>query len=815
VSLHVVSGIDRRALRDAAVAAVFIACLLAVAFPGVFLRGEVLFSRDLHAIGYSQSESFVRAVSSGAWPVWDPWVGFGRPLWATPDAEVLYPPHWANLLMRPWTYHTGFALAHILFSALGVFTLSRSLGMGRLAAGLASAAWAVSGPLLSLANLWHHLAGAAWIPWVWVAARRSLGDPSLRRVCVWSLAQAAQVLAGSAEMCLMTLVLVAADALPRLSLRTPLRAESRRLARNACLAGILAVGVTAALWLPALELASPSMRRHLDDSVRTAWSLHPLLAAQIALPVFLQELPLDPTVRVTLYEGRQPFLASVYLGLPVLGFAAVGLVGAPRSVRRGPVLVAGLALLLALGRHAPFHGALLHVFPPLAFIRYPVKAMVLVALVCAILAGFGLDATMRGAPKRRGLLAGVFAVATVVPFATLLVGRAWASVWTPYLLRVAPAEVPEAVAPLAHGLAWATGVGALCLLASLACLRRPSRAIGAGFVVLAALDLGLVHHRVNPTTPTALLTFRPPLVDASRPREGRRLFVYDYLSDIHKTQRLLGREDGYAIERPPEGWPLARIQVLALRLGLIPPVGAQWGIEGSYERDVRALGTPEMTGVLQLLTAVEGTPKYLRLLRLGAVDTVVARHREGLDGLSEVAVIASLFEQPFRVLRVPSPLPRCYAVGGARVAVGDEALRLLVDDSFVPEREVVISEGPGQDAPSGFRGSARLVDLRPDRVVLEAEMSHPGLVVLVDAFAPGWRASVDGASAATLRANTVFRAVRVPQGRHRIELVYRPVGVVAGLGVSALGALALLATGLHGRRQDRRGRRPGVGGPET
>jgi hypothetical protein len=803
---------DRSSRRDTAVTAAFLLCLLAVAFPGVFLRGEVLFNRDLHAIGYSQSESFVRSVAAGSWPVWDPWVGFGRPLWATPDAQVLYPPNWANLLMRPWTHYTGFALAHVLFSALGAYLLSRNLGMSRLAAGFASAAWGASGPMLSLANLWHHLAGAAWMPWVWLAARRCLGSPSAARACVWALAHAAQVLAGSAEMWLLTLALVAVEVPPRVSLCNPLGPENRRLAGAACLAGLLTAGITAALWMPAVELAVTSVRRDLPDSVRTAWSLHPLLAAQIVLPLFWQDLPLNPGARAVLYEHRQPFLASVYLGLPVLGFAVVGLVGAPRSLRRGPLSVAVLALLLALGRHAPFHAALVHVLPPLGLVRYPAKAMVVVALVCAVLAGFGLDATMSREASRPGAIVGIFAAAAAVPVAALAFGSAWAPVWGPRLLRVPPAEIGGAIAPLARDLAWSAGVAGLVLLAIAARFRVPGRAALVGAVILSALDLAVVHRRVNPTTPSALLTFRPPLVEASRPDDHRRLLVYDYLSDLSKTRRLLGRDDGYAIERPPDGWPLERVRVLALRLGLIPPLGAQWGIEGSYDRDVRAFGSSEMAGVLRVLAASEGTPRFLRLLRLGAVDTVVARHQEGLEGLTEAAVVPSLFEQPFRVLRVPSPMPRCYAVGGARTARGDEALRLLIDDGFDPESEVVISGGAAQVAPPGFRGVVRLVEFRPDRVLLEAELSHPGFVVLVDAFAPGWRATVDEAAAATLRANAIFRAVPVPRGRHRIELSYRPPSVVAGLSISAVAVLALLMAALRGLRAGSPRRSPGMEG---
>jgi uncharacterized membrane protein YfhO len=63
--------------------------------------------------------------------------------------------------------------------------------------------------------------------------------------------------------------------------------------------------------------------------------------------------------------------------------------------------------------------------------------------------------------------------------------------------------------------------------------------------------------------------------------------------------------------------------------------------------------------------------------------------------------------------------------------------------------------------------------------------------VLVDTYDPGWRAWVDGRPTPVAPANIAFRAVRVPEGRHSVELVYRPTEVFVGIAVSVL-ALATL-----------------------
>jgi uncharacterized membrane protein YfhO len=68
--------------------------------------------------------------------------------------------------------------------------------------------------------------------------------------------------------------------------------------------------------------------------------------------------------------------------------------------------------------------------------------------------------------------------------------------------------------------------------------------------------------------------------------------------------------------------------------------------------------------------------------------------------------------------------------------------------------------------------------------------------VLVDAYDPGWKATVDGTGFPILRANTVFRAVAMEPGAHRVEQRYRPASVKIGMLISStafvLGIAALL-----------------------
>jgi uncharacterized membrane protein YfhO len=86
-----------------------------------------------------------------------------------------------------------------------------------------------------------------------------------------------------------------------------------------------------------------------------------------------------------------------------------------------------------------------------------------------------------------------------------------------------------------------------------------------------------------------------------------------------------------------------------------------------------------------------------------------------------------------------------------------------------------------------------IVDRQPNTVVLRAELSRPGYVVLLDRFDPNWHATVDGEEVPIVRANHLFRAVRADTGRHEVRFYYRQRGLRAGLVIS-VATLAVLET---------------------
>lgn len=750
----------------------------ALLFPMALLRGDSFFERDLLVDWYQRMSVLARCLREQSWPLWDPSLGFGYPLLADPGAQVLYPPTWAALVLPNSLGYTAFVLAHLALGGLGMARLARVLGCGARAAAVAAGVWVASGPVLSTLNLRHHFAGAAWLPWVFLALEGVVRAPGPRRALIAAAAVTAQALAGSPDVCVLTVLLAVPWVLLRLAERP---SRVRRTLPALAAAALLVLVLGAVQWLPALEVLSLSPRLAFGNDVREFWSVPPSGLVRVALPIDPRRVPFDPGAWTRLFDGpEEPFLTSLYLGAPVLLLAATALIAGRR--RRQALALAVLAVFAAacaLGPHAPFYGWLIRALPVLRILRFPSKTFVVVAPLVALLAALGVEAVGRSRVGRPAARGGCVALAVVMTWAVVVGsgvadGAAWLA--SPVLLVTASAVLLLASHGRLRAEAAAPALGALCLL-----------------------DLLAAHADLNATTRLDALLHPPPAAQAARDSHGRRVYVYDYHSLRSESQRLLGRKNALWTADPPAGVDARAFAAFARTLYMPVGLAGLFGLENSYDLDLRGLSPHHMDDLAFALRRFEGTPAFERMLRMGAVSTVLSLHRTGLEGLRLERALPSLFPEPILVWRVPGAPPRAWLVGCARIADREKAFAYLAGPVFDPLGEVILPEpagGPVDDRACGPAGSARVVALHPDRVRVEVEAARAAYLVLADAWDPGWRVAVDGARAPLLRANVGFRGVLLPAGRHAVEWVYRPTGVLVGAAISLASLLTLLATWL-------------------
>ena len=791
------TGVRRRWLApDPRLAAWGLLLVPLVLFAPAVLGRRAFFQRDILFYWGPHLENAVRALAEGAWPTWTPHVAFGRPLLADPNFQLLYPPTWLNLLMQPATYYTVFVVAHCWAAGVGTMLLARACGGSVGAGALSGVLFASSGPLLSSVNLFHHFAGAAWMPWVLWLLVRALARPSTPSALALGAAGGGQALAGSAD--LLVLTAAAATLHAAVHVWTSRPAWRERLAvcvRTGAIAVGFAVLVSAVQWLPAWYLLGGASRGLQDLAVRTTWSVHPASLADALVPRLVAGMPWRAEVRMALFDGRQPLFESLYLGIASLPLVALAIAGRAHALRRWALVAGGFFVLGALGRHTPAY-AVLAAMPPLSLLRYPSKFMLGAALFWALLAGRGWDvwsAEWTSAERRRGLI--VAAIGGVVACAAAAVAVALLRSPTALARWTDAADLGAAAAGGFRTLAAAalTLAAAAALLAARAARPVAAAWLGAAAAVVAAGDVTWAGRRVNALGPTELWRYRPPAASLilSRAPEARLYVRQESAAQLNDwLVRGAGGWDS------PEGWAAGSLDLL------VPPIAARWNIGGSYDGDFTGLGTPALATFSLVLPRLADHPLALKLLQVAAVTHVTSLRERPLPGLREIAAIPSAVVHPVRVFEVPDALPRVYVVGGARTAsTYNEAMAAIADAQFDPRRSVVLPAGSAvHDEAGGFQGTARVTSRQADHLAVEAQLAAPGWLVVADAYEAGWRAHLDGAPAPVLSANGLFRAVAVPAGRHRVEMSYRPQGLRAGLGLSAGAAVLGLAVAARRRR---------------
>jgi hypothetical protein len=155
-----------------------------------------------------------------------------------------------------------------------------------------------------------------------------------------------------------------------------------------------------------------------------------------------------------------------------------------------------------------------------------------------------------------------------------------------------------------------------------------------------------------------------------------------------------------------------------------------------------------------------------------------------------------------------SYLPRAFFVRGSSVMRKEEVLDFMADARFDPRSTLLFERGvldaesvpPSPESPSAS-GQVDITSYRPDRIVLTAQATGKAYLFLSEVFYPGWKGFIDGRPTRILRGNYLFRVIEVPPGNHRIELLFAPLTITIGIGVSALTLLLIIGLAIFASRK--------------
>jgi hypothetical protein len=131
------------------------------------------------------------------------------------------------------------------------------------------------------------------------------------------------------------------------------------------------------------------------------------------------------------------------------------------------------------------------------------------------------------------------------------------------------------------------------------------------------------------------------------------------------------------------------------------------------------------------------------------------------------------------------------------------ALQQMVQNHTDPTKVALLeapAEGPAPVAGDTSHDEAVIDAFHRNSIELHVRSSAPAILVVAEAWYPGWRATVNGIPAEVLPANVWMRAVRVPAGESRVELHYVEPSLARGAAISLCALLVLGAIAWRARR---------------
>ena len=184
--------------------------------------------------------------------------------------------------------------------------------------------------------------------------------------------------------------------------------------------------------------------------------------------------------------------------------------------------------------------------------------------------------------------------------------------------------------------------------------------------------------------------------------------------------------------------------------------------------------------------------QQIQLLRAFNVGHLISFQPLSMKGATFVGRFPHYFSWLYKI---DNPIPRAYIVNKIWVEQSSGGVfRRLLAPGFDPADEVVLDQLVAIDSRAPLAAHASILEYENQRVVVQASLNEPGVLVLADSYYPGWKAYVNGEEKAIRRANLFFRAVLLPAGNHRVEFRYEPRSFAIGLTISIATLFGIVVT---------------------
>ncbi len=713
------------------------------------------------------------------WPLWNPYSFTGTPLLANYQSAVLYPLNF--LLLLPKNFGWGvFIFSQTLLASLGMYLLLSLWLPSRLARLTGSVIFALGGLMTTWVEFGTAVHAIAYLPISLFLVERYISTHKARYSLLLIPTLTLTILSGNPQVSMYSFALVPLFAIARLWNKGILKSLANTF--PILLAIIFSVALSAPQLFPSLELVQKSIRATESYIGQSNFGLLPI---KDFLKFFVADFFGNPVSRNYFgflnYFETNGFVGS--LALPLIMFAAVFL----RKTRITSFFFLLLIISLILCFDNPLSSFIYNFKIPFLTQSYASRMLFVTTFAISILSAFALNQVRLNSEKKDnflkcviwswaifvGILVGAWLVHSMIKEILTLSHSAF---YTNIYLRDSDYQLSNFVATIRNSLIPVFEISLFLLIyitvRKINFLRiNPDRKVSiicvALFIIL-TLDLSRYFLKFNPFIPEKFIFPKTPALEFLQKQPG-------YFR--------IGREHAEVL--PPNTWTAYNLQ----------------SIEG-YD----VLHFQEFGRFINLINGgslrQSGTSRYAELTNYSSpyIDLANVRYFIGVlrdkkgqipgdlvnDQLKETGYKKIFQDKSAIILENQNALERVYLAPSIITLPLPEAEKMIMSDkTFDPRVKVALANDLNTNKVTGS-GSATITAYSPNTVKVKTITNHNEVLILADQFDEGWKAKVDGKDAQITRANLVFRAVKVPAGKHEVIFTYWPASFDIGLKVSII-----------------------------
>ena len=729
------------------------------------------------------------SLKQGNVPLWNPYVFSGMPFLANPQTALFYP---FNLIFLFLSTSTAINISFILHMWLGSFFLYmylRYLNISKLGSIVGAFVFSFSSIIVCRIYAGHlsNICTMIWLPLLLLMLDISLRTRRTFYILLTSVLVSIQFLAGHPQYFYYSLITLFAYTI---FVCWNSEYPTNKLKEIGLGLGIfIFIIVTAALLsaiqiLPSLELAEHSIRKFLSYKFFCVYFFPFENIVTLLIPTFFG----DSTSSV--YWGKWDIWETcLYIGIMPLVLVCTSLF--TNSKKRSYVLfffaIAILSMVCAFGNNIPPIFRFLYQFVPgFNMFRGISKFIFITGISLSILAGFGLDIIIEKKIRKKPIIRILFFWVIIILLASTfyIYINATGSETSPALAKIVRnvAHPPEFCRnpsssnnPNLQKVIYkniSTGIGRLVIFLC----------ISIGIIMCA------IFRKINRKT-IGIIIFVFILIDLWS-------FGFRYRTSFEFYKCFFERKVVEFLKKDKSLFRVCTPNLRDLNKGMLYKIGSIGGSGAnllSWYGEFINLSQGYDKNFSNLFMTIHRLDKSLNMLNM---KYMITYKWVDMNDTSYKKVFTGHDRDIYENLNC---MKRAYVVHKAKYLKEDkEILKQVYSAEFSPYDTVILK---GKEDTTAIRSSSKVSDktqivkYTPEEVLINTSTNKNGFLILSDTYYPGWKAYVDNKETKILRANYIFRAIKLEKGAHTVRFVYEPKSFTIGLWISSV-SLLLVIVGL-------------------